>query len=258
MIFTPGLVSITCRSLSAAAVVEVAAAAGLRAIEWGGDVHCPHGDVARAQEVRDLTHARGLEVGAYGSYYRLGVSAAQGLSFSAVLASAQALGAPRIRVWAGNTSSADCPLAQRAAIIADARRCADLAGAVGLTVLSEWHGGTLTDTFESGRNFLRDVAHPHFATVWQPAVGLSVDEALAELAGVLPWVQHLHVFHWEQHDRRPLAEGRARWLRYVALAATAPNARGRLIAALEFVQRDDPVQLHHDAHTLISLLAPYA
>lgn len=102
-------------------------------------MHCPHGDTARALQLRELTRAHGLEVGAYGSYYRLGVSEAQGLSFSAVLASAQARGAPRIRVWAGNTGSAACPPAQRAAIIAEARRCADLASAVGITVLSEWH-----------------------------------------------------------------------------------------------------------------------
>lgn len=48
-------------------------------------MHCPHGDTARALQLRELTRAHGLEVGAYGSYYRLGVSEAQGLSFSAVL-----------------------------------------------------------------------------------------------------------------------------------------------------------------------------
>lgn len=251
----PGLVSITFRALSPAQVLELAARAGLQAIEWGGDVHCPHGDVLRATEVAALTRARGLTVGAYGSYYRLGVSEAQGLAFSAVLASAQALGAPRIRVWAGATGSAQTSPEQRAAVIADARRCAELAAAVGIRVLSEWHGGTLTDTLSSGRDFLTAVAHQNFATVWQPSVGLSVDETLVELAGLLPWVEHLHVFHWAQHKRLPLVDGVDRWQRYLALAATAKRP---LIAALEFVQRDDPDQLLRDGATLAQLLAPHA
>ncbi len=250
----PGLVSITFRALSPAAVVELAAAAGLHAIEWGGDVHCPHGEVARATAVAALTRAAGLTVGAYGSYYRLGASEAQGLAFSQVLASAQALGAPRIRVWAGTQGSALTTTAQREAVVADARRCAALAAEVGIRVLSEWHGGTLTDTLVSGREFLTAVAHPNFATVWQPSVGLSTDEALVELAGVLPWVEHLHVFHWDQQERLPLADGADCWRRYLALAATCGRP---LIAALEFVQRDDPAQLLRDGATLAQLLAPY-
>lgn len=51
----PGLVSITFRKLSPGEIVELVATAGLVGIEWGGDVHVPHGDFARAAEVRKLT-----------------------------------------------------------------------------------------------------------------------------------------------------------------------------------------------------------
>lgn len=247
----PGLVSISFRSLPVPVVLGLARTAGITAIEWGGDVHCPHGDETQARSVAAATAAAGLTVAAYGSYYRLGVSEHQGLAFSAVLASAVALGAPFIRVWAGATGSAATTPEQRAAIIADAQRCAALAAPAGIKVLSEWHGGTLTDTLASGRDFLQAVDHPSFATVWQPSVGLSVDDAAAELIGVLPWVCHLHVFHWRIHERLPLADGVDAWRRYLALAAGTGRVR---CAALEFVRGDEPAQLAHDAATLHHLL----
>ena len=95
----PGLVSISFRKLSWQDTLSLAKTAGLEAIEWGGDVHVPHGDVALAREVGEATRAAGLEVAAYGSYYRLGEPAPD---FSDVLASAKALGAPIIRIWAGS------------------------------------------------------------------------------------------------------------------------------------------------------------
>src|ERR1700761_6585245 len=96
---TPGLVSITFRKLSPEEVIALCVEAEVRCIEWGGDVHVPPGDVARAREVGHLTREAGLEVAAYGSYYRLGPN--EPGSFEAVMASAAALGAPTIRGWAG-------------------------------------------------------------------------------------------------------------------------------------------------------------
>ena len=84
----PGLVSITFRPLSPQELIKLVAEAGLKAIEWGGDIHVPHGDVSRAQEVGRQTTEAGLSVAAYGSYYRLGVSEAAGLAFEQVLDSA--------------------------------------------------------------------------------------------------------------------------------------------------------------------------
>src|SRR4051812_49693737 len=102
-----GLVSVTFRALGPQQVVELVRQANLDAIEWGGDIHVPHGDTARAREVRTMTLDAGLAVAAYGSYYRAAVSDADGLPFARVLETAVALEAPTIRVWAGNKASAD-------------------------------------------------------------------------------------------------------------------------------------------------------
>ena len=67
-----GLVSVTFRQLAVEEVVEVAAQAGLAAIEWGGDVHVPLGDLPAARKARALCEDHGLAVAAYGSYLRAG------------------------------------------------------------------------------------------------------------------------------------------------------------------------------------------
>src|SRR5689334_25420235 len=96
-----GVCSVTLRACSIDDVVAVAAGAGLECIEWGGDVHVPPGDLAAARHARQTTLAAGLRVASYGSYWRCSGD------FGPVLATARELGAPRVRIWAGETGSAD-------------------------------------------------------------------------------------------------------------------------------------------------------
>ena len=70
-VLTAGLVSISFRRKTPGQIVSLCERAGLRAIEWGGDVHVPAGDERRAREVLALTRSAGLSVCSYGSYYRL-------------------------------------------------------------------------------------------------------------------------------------------------------------------------------------------
>ena len=64
----PGLCSVTFRSLTPQAVIDLAAANGIKAIEWGGDVHVPPGDLENARQVAARTAETGLSVSSYGSY----------------------------------------------------------------------------------------------------------------------------------------------------------------------------------------------
>jgi len=242
---TPGLVSVSFRKISPLEIIALVKQAGLAGIEWGGDVHVPHGDVVRAKEVRQQTLAAGLAVLAYGSYYRL-----DGQKFEAVLESAVALGAPVIRVWAGAVGSAKATAEQRAAVVADSQRIGDLAAKAGIKIAYEYHGGTLTDTDASARQLLHEVAHPNVYTLWQPHIEDTVDANLESLRGVLPRLVNLHVFHWTANprERRPLAEGAQDWGQYLSAVS------GNRAALLEFVQDDDPQNLLRDAATLLSVI----
>lgn len=249
----PGLVSITFRKLAPREIVDLVRRGGLTGIEWGGDVHVPHGQTAAAATVARMTADAGLRVAAYGSYYRVGVSEADGLAFGRVLETAAVLAAPTVRVWAGSRGSAEADASVRAAVVEDARRIAGLAQAAGITVSFEYHRGTLTDTNASAEWLLREIAHPNIRTYWQPPVGASPEYCLEGLAAVLLHLTNVHVFHWladaagRDVDRRALAEGQAVWSQYL----TQVSADGRdHFALIEFVRGETPEQFLADAAAL--------
>lgn len=246
-----GLVSVSFRALAPEEILSLAARCGLENIEWGGDVHVPCGDLARARQVGEQTRASGLEVACYGSYDRLTAGAH---APEAVVATAKALGAPLIRVWAGTCGSADATEEQRAEVVRNAQRLGDLAEAEGMDVAFEYHGGTLTDDPASALALLRAVDRNNVGCLWQPPVGLSAQDCLRGLRMVAPYVRNIHVFSWQGTQRLPLAEGQAKWAALLPEIARLPGDR-RLL--LEFVRGDDPGQLPVDAACLKKWLEEY-
>ena len=240
----PGLTSVTFRALPPQAVVALAAQARLGAIEWGGDIHVPHGDVECAKQVRAITEDAGLAVSSYGSYYRAG--ALNKFSFEQVLESAATLAAPVIRVWAGVKGSRECGAEERRAVLWDAQRIAELAGRCRIKVAFEYHQGTLTDTTDSALQMLQELSACGLQTYWQPPNGMPEEQCEAGLKSILPWLANLHAFHWTP-ERKPLSEGRAAWERY--LAAAGASSRDHFVL-LEFVAGDDPANFLRDAATL--------
>lgn len=247
----PGIVSISFRNQPVEAIAAAAAKSGLECIEWGGDIHVPHGDTKTAERALRITREHGLSVSSYGSYLRLGERG--GPDPEAVLETAAALGAPVVRVWAGKKGSAESSGPERAEIVRSALRLADRAAELGLLVGFEFHRGTLTDTAESSALLARETAHPALGFFWQPPVGSHVEECLAGLETILPRILRVHAFHWwpDAASRRPLAEGAACWSRYLARIEEAGLTPDVL---LEFLPGDDIGLLPSESATLRDLL----
>ncbi len=246
-----GLVSVTFRELSPAEIVELVSGAGLACIEWGGDAHCPHGDVARAAEIAKLTAGAGLRTSAYGSYYRLAEQNEFG--FEDVVASARALGAPTIRVWAGSRCSAEADAAYRERVVADSRHCADLAVAEGMTLSYEYHANTLTDTNDSAMALIEEVGHEALRSFWQPPNGKDTDYRLAGLKTIKPYMTNVHLFTWDADNKRQaLINGEQWWERFLAEIATTGRDHDVLV---EFVVENDPENFKRDAEVLKAWLA---
>jgi sugar phosphate isomerase/epimerase len=235
--FLPGLCSVTFRNLSPDDVIKAAVAAGLQAIEWGGDVHLPPGDVARAAAVARRCADAGVGCPSYGSYVSAGGG---GHDMPAALDTAEALGARTVRVWA--------PLG----VTPDAvRELAVAAGARGLTASLEFHPGTSTETAASTLALLAAVDRNDLYTYWQPVAGAPPARSISEYRSIEHRCSHVHVFWWA-HDgtRRPLVEGAELWPAVLGSPSAAPRGLGPRVAYLEFVAGDDVSVMRHDALTL--------
>ncbi|GAB3892875.1 sugar phosphate isomerase/epimerase family protein [Microbispora bryophytorum] len=247
-LLTAGMCSVTYRPLHPERIITIARQAGLQHIEWGQDAHVRLGDEAQARRLGEATRAAGLSVSALGSYYRAGVPSDPDEAdrlWRQVLVAARALGAPRVRVWAGNLASAYTGPADRRRTLDRLKRCVDSAGDI--VVATEFHAGTLTDEIGSALSMLDEV--PGLRTYWQPPNGMPDDEAVAGLGAVLDRVDAVHVFSWwpTSEDRRPLHHRAALWR--AAMSMLASTGR-RIDAALEFVPGDDPGMLTGEAATL--------
>ena len=251
--FHTGIVSVTFRNLSPQEVINVTASCGLDGIEWGGDIHVPHGDVPAAHEVRKMTTQAGLKVAAYGSYYFAGGS--DGPPFEGVLESAVALGAPVIRIWAGKKGSADAGEDDRRAVVEDSQRIADQAASVGVDLAYEFHTNTLTDTADSALRLMENVDRDNVKTYWQ-ALRSTTKQNIADIEAVSDKLVNIHAYHQDPDadGHPPLADGVAPWKQYLAVAAATGRDHYVLI---EFVKDGAVENFRRDATTLKQWLANF-
>ena len=246
---TAGLVSVSFRGLSPSEVIRAAREAALTGIEWGADVHVPAGDVSAANRVGGETRAVGLRVLAYGSYYKPGVSPAE--EFDGVLASAVALRAPVIRVWAGNKGSASATAEAWRRTAEDAARIGRMAAREGCRVAFECHRNTLTDDYRAALRLMEAVREAGVGMYWQPDPSRDLAYNLEAARSLAPYTENIHVFYWEGPNRYPLKKGVPVWREYLAVFRERGWDGGCL---LEFMPDDRPESLPAEAAVLRRLM----
>ncbi|MGZ0655599.1 sugar phosphate isomerase/epimerase family protein [Coraliomargarita sp. W4R53] len=247
-----GLCSISFRQLSIDDLIALCVKAEIDGIEWGGDVHVPPGDIELAQSVKARTEAAGLKLCSYGSYYRCDSESG---AFGDVLETADTLGTPVIRVWAGQKASADATADDREEVAEHLRRAVIAAREMDITIALEYHGGTLTDTQASAHQLLEEVGLPELKLYWQPRAGGDFKTDLIELDAALPHLSHVHCFHWGPggwQDRLSLLDGATTWQAYLK---PIQQLEGDRYVILEFVKDNSTEQFLEDAQVLRSLLS---
>jgi sugar phosphate isomerase/epimerase len=194
----------------------------------------------------------------YGSYYRFREvgpdSGEQGPEIEAVLDTAEALGAKRVRLWAGEMDYQDADRAHIEAVANKARNIAEMASKRGLAIDLEFHRRTLNNSPGNSLELLKEINHTNVHTLWQPALGISSTERLEGLKLLLPQVSNIHCFHWGAEgiqDRRALAEGEAEWRAYLDVLKAPDKPRW---ISLEFVKDDSIESLVRDSQCLDTLL----
>ena len=245
MIYT-GLVSVTFRQLRPIEIIKLVKKAGLDGIEWGGDIHVPHGDIPKAADTFKMSEEEGLQIASYGSYYKVGCNTNKE-PFEDVLETAVALHAPTIRVWAGDKASRDADEAFWNRAIIDTRRIAELAAQAGITISFEYHPNTLTDTPETACRLMREIDRPNAKSYWQADTYEKKDHLLIGLHSILPWLTNVHV----PCSSAELIQGRDAWSEYIDVLKKTKNDR---FCMIEFVKGGNSDQFLRDAEVLKSLL----
>lgn len=239
-----GLTSVTFRQKSPEEIIALAKEAGLTGIEWGGDIHVPAGDTKTASGIGRKTREAGLAVLSYGSYYR----GDEGEDVAPVLASAKALGAPVIRIWAGRKPLEESSPEEVKALAGRIREAAEMAQEEGMDLALEYHRGTATQTVSGALELLKEIRACNVSCYWQPNPELTKEEHLAEIDALLPFLSNIHVFSWTKESLRlPLAAGEDCWLSYLNRIREGGKNRALI---LEFVKDDSPEQFRADAGSL--------
>jgi sugar phosphate isomerase/epimerase len=237
-----GLVSISFRKYSPEDILKAMRDAGLDHIEWGGDVHAPHGNIEECKKIRDLSEKYGIKIAEYGSYYKIAQSSPE--LFSEAVASARALGTNIIRVWPGmNTPSDTVSEEDYQKFVKDAQRICD--EAPDMTVALECHPHSLTDEYHHALDFIKAVGRDNLKTFWQPNQYRSIEYNLESIKTLLPYIVSAHVFYWKRKSRYPLADGTNEWRQYIDLLSEK-----NVNYMLEFMHDDKIETLNETASTL--------
>ncbi|MGN0570550.1 MAG: sugar phosphate isomerase/epimerase family protein [Candidatus Fimenecus sp.] len=243
-----GLTTVTFRKKSRREVCEIARENEIQYMEWGGDVHLPPNDDIALQEVLALQREFGLTAISYGTYYRLG--AEDYTLWEQIVNTAAAIGASIIRIWQGESSSAEVSRETHSAMVRETQILADMAEKKGLTVAFEFHKNTNNDNGKSAVAFLEAVNKPNVKTYWQP---FCTKEDIENLKAVLPYLVCVHVFEWNESGKRyALRHGEKKWHAYLEVLKNS-NIHPYMI--LEFVKRNSKRQFAKDVQTLRKLLA---
>ena len=241
-----GLVSVSFRAHAPREILQAMRDAGLSVIEWGSDVHAPCRNTARLDELVTLMREFGVTCCSYGTYFRLGQTPFDELEH--YILAAKRLGTDILRVWCGTKSGAGMTEGEVDALLDACRAAADMAEAHGVTLCTECHMGTFTERPDDALYLMRAVNSPHFCTYWQPFQKCSVEQNLAYLRALAPYVVHLHVFQWKGDARFPLSEGVREWQGYLSLLDTPHTL------LLEFMPDDRLSSLTAEADALRTIM----
>ena len=251
-----GLCSVTFRTLSYMSILDLCARAGIDSIEWSARSHSLPGDLRISSDIRTACASYQITVASLGSYHFVNGRSSE--YFKSLIDTAHSLGAPNIRVWAGECgkSSTDTDAAQRAEIVRDFRTITQMARAAGISVSIEYHRLSLSDTTASVVEIINEVDADNLFSYWQRLPGVQLSAATDELHAIGENLANIHVFNWDAaRNRYPMRDAVDFWRPLLAVAQTLRLRYPAPCAMIEFVKNNDPEQFVSDARTLRSMLA---
>lgn len=242
MAYNLGLVSISFRKHAPKEILAAMKAAGLTWIEWGSDVHAPKEDLENLKKLSDLQKEYGVKCSSYGTYFTLGTTPVNELA--EYFRAAKILGTRIVRLWCGEKDSELYSEAEKKQLFDTCRQAAAMAEECDVILCMECHNNTFTNRKEGALELMEAVNSSHFRMYWQPNQFREEAENIAYAGLLSSYTEHLHVFHWKEHDRFPLSEGIEKWHAYLK------EFRGDRTILLEFMPDDRLETLQEETEAL--------
>lgn len=245
-----GIVSVSFRKLTAEEIIKATADCGLKAIEWGSDIHVPSGDIETAKRVKKMTEDAGLICGSYGTYFGDFIETeASEEDIMPYILTAEALGVKDLRVWAGYKWSWEASPEHFNMIVKTMQKACDLAAEKGMNICFEYHRHSLTDNRFAANHLIEKINRSNAKLYWQYNPCITHEENLLELKMVLPHLTNVHVA-CSTYDFKmcELKEGKKLWKDYMKVIRSSGRDHNLYI---EFVKGGTLEQMKKDAKTLL-------
>lgn len=184
-----GLCSGAFLASSADEVVAIAKVARLDAMEWAADAHIRPGDTKSAERVMMATLRADMTLSSYASIYRACSEDKEIAKFKALLATASAMYAPNLRIYAPAAAPVRKGLLNRGreeVIAGELRRLGDTAAARGVTVCLSLGKNTMLEGYAAALSLAARTAHPFIRLALEDLPSATDEAATAaiEEAGV--------------------------------------------------------------------------
>lgn len=148
----------------------MAKAARLEAMEWAADAHIRPGDAKAAERVMMATLRADMTLSSYASIYRACSEDKELARFKALLATASAMYAPNLRIFAPEAGPARKGLLGKGSeekTVGELRRLGDAAAARGITVCLSMGKHTMLDAYPAALSLAARTAHPFVRLAWE-------------------------------------------------------------------------------------------
>lgn len=241
-------------ALSLDQVLTLAAETGFDGVEvWGHPRHLGlDASLQQAQAVRRQCASLGLSVLTYGSYLRL-LTPTFEQDMRLALHVTEMLGAPRLRLWAGQAGSDQTDETLFALAREQLTELAQQALRPGITGVLELHDHTLCDTPDAAHRLLQPIATNNVGVCVQPSWRNGSPDFSAILAALLPRVHVLHAQNYtgDYNHRVHLDEGDVDYSTVMRLLAMGGRGVPLMVEFAAHLDRQSPAaSLAHDCRVL--------
>jgi sugar phosphate isomerase/epimerase len=197
-------------------------------------------------EIAALQKEYGISCSSYGTYFQLGETPIDELED--YITAAKCLGSNILRLWCGKKSGVDMTDEEKCALVEICGQAATIAARHGVCLCMECHIKTFTEHPEDALWLMQQVDSPHFQMYWQPNQYRTVEENCRSAQILAPYTKVIHVFHWRERNRYPLAGEVDLWKQYAEIIGTD------VPYMLEFMPDDRLETLEAEAKALLEIL----